>query len=255
MVQKQQNAWQLSLQLSLQKSKRFFMRMAIKLAMHFKWLKAARYTQEELNELLAASFPQTIPLAIANSQGQLTILNAELTMPMAQNKLHIQLFCALNVSVAKRDIYRAHLVATGSVLPYFDTQARVIRIRDMQLADIRLVNDDYAFIGSTTDLVTLFMPKPFKYLLLSTVQLTFSLLKGVVPSDVLNYLSLYSSGSKQRVLDYHKPEIENILLAKIEQEDWFYELDESDFEEQIFAEYGQHIEIEDGDLVFKFHLD
>ncbi|REL27642.1 hypothetical protein DXX93_14480 [Thalassotalea euphylliae] len=246
-MQEQQTHWQ--------KCKLYFTRLAIKLAMRFKWLKAARYSQDELNELLAANFPQTIPLPIANSQGELTILNAELTMPLAQDKLHIQLFCAMSIRVAQRDIYRAHLVATGSVLPYFDTQERVIRIRDMQLAEIRLVNDDYAFIGSTTDLVTLFMPKPFKYLLLSTVQLTFSLLKGVVPNELLSYLSLYSSGSKQRVLDYHKPEIENILIDKVEQEDWFYELDESDFEEQIFAEYGQHIAVEDGHLVFKFHLD
>ncbi|WP_147302310.1 hypothetical protein [Thalassotalea euphylliae] len=246
-MQEQQTHWQ--------KCKLYFTRLAIKLAMRFKWLKAARYSQDELNELLAANFPQTIPLPIANSQGELTILNAELTMPLAQDKLHIQLLCAMNISVAQRDIYRAHLVATGSVLPYFDTEERVIRIRDMQLAEIRLVNDDYAFIGSTTDLVTLFMPKPFKYLLLSTVKLTFSLLKGVVPNDLLNYLTLYSSGSKQRVLDYHKPEIENTLVDKVEQEDWFYELDESDFEEQIFAEYGQHIAVEDGHLVFKFYLD
>ena len=238
-----------------QRCRLFFIRLAIKLAMRFKWLKAARYTQEELNELLATSFPQTLPLSIANSKGELTLLNAELTMPPAQDKLHIQLFCSLNISIAQQDIYRAHVVATGSVLPYFDTKQRVIRIRDMQLADIRLVNDDYAFIGSTADLVTLFMPKAFKYLLLSTVKLTLSLLKGIVPSELITYLNLYSSGSKQRVLDFHKPEIEKLLITKIEQEDWYYELDESDFEEQIFAEYGQDIAVEDGQLVFKFQLD
>jgi len=98
------------------------------------------------------------------------------------------------------------------------------------------------------------MPKPFKYLLVSTVNTTLSLLKGFVPTELLNYLTLYSSGSKQKVLDFHQADIERLILEEVEQEDWCYPLDETDFEEQLFAEFGQTVVVEKGHLVFKFHL-
>jgi len=76
-----------------------------------------------------------------------------------------------------------------------------------------------------------------------------------VPNELINYLELFSSGSKQQVLDYHKKDIAQLVLAKVEQQDWRYLLDESDFEEQLFAEFGQEVAVENEHLVFKFHLD
>jgi len=230
---------------------RWFARLMIR----FKLVRQVRYSQGELNDMLAANFPHSMQLSLPGSKGLLSLLNAELSMPMAQDKLHIQLYCSFTVSVAGQDIYRAHLVVAGTVTPYYIETEKAIRLKEMQLADIRLVNDDYAFIGSTTELATLFMPRSFKYLLASTVHITLALLKGVVPNELLNYLNLYSSGSKQRVLDYHQAEIQRLLLKEVEQEDWCYLLDESDFEEQLFAELGQEVMVEDGFLAFKFHLD
>ncbi|MBO9489040.1 hypothetical protein J7384_01565 [Endozoicomonas sp. G2_1] len=235
-----------------QKCRNYFTQLAIKLAIRLNWLEQAVYTQDELNELLVTNFPHQIPLNIANSQGELTMLSAELTMPLGQDKLHLQFYCALRLSVAGQDIYRAHIVASGSVLPYYDAALSAIRVKDMRLAEIRLVNDDYAFVGSTSELVTLFMPKPVKSLLFGGVQLTLSLLQGLIPGELMNYLSLYSSGSKQRILDFHRPEIERTLIEEVEQDDWCYQLDESDFEEQVFAMYGQSMAVEEGKLVFKF---
>ncbi len=75
-----------------------------KLAIRSKWLKEASYTQDELNEMLATNFPQTLPVPLINSEGELTLLNAELSMPLGQDKLHIQLLCAFKISVAGHDI-------------------------------------------------------------------------------------------------------------------------------------------------------
>ena len=52
-----------------------------------------------------------------------------------------------------------------------------------------------------------------------------------------------------------KQDIAQLVLAKVEQQDWRYLLDESDFEEQLFAEFGQEVVVENEHLVFKFHLD
>jgi len=226
-----------------------------KLLIRSKIIKEARYSCTELNDMLATNFPQNIHLPLPGSEGQLVLLDAELSMPLAQEQLHIQLYCSFSVRVANHDIYRAHLLISGTVTPYYVAEEKALRLKNMQLSELRLVKDDYAFIDSTTELATLFMPKPFKYLLLSTVNTTLSLLKGLVSAELLNYLTLYSSGSKQKVLDFHQADIKRLILEEVEQEDWCYPLDETDFEEQLFAELGQQVVVENGFLVFKFHLD
>ena len=235
--------------------KRTLNKFFAKLLIRFKLIKAARYNGAELNDMLATNFPQKIQLPLPGSEGQLILLNAELSMPLSQEQLHIQLYCSFSVKVASHDIYRAHLIISGTVTPYYVAKEKALRLKKMQLSELRLVKDDYAFIDSTTELATLFMPKSFKYLLLNTVNTTFSLLKGFIPAELLNYLTLYSSGSKQTVLDFHQTDIERLILEEVEQEDWRYPLDETDFEEQLFAELGQEVVVENGFLVFKFHLD
>ena len=237
------------------KFKRRLNKFFAKLLIRSKLIKEARYNGAELNDMLATNFPQKIQLPLPGSEGQLVLLNVELSMPLAQDQLHIQLYCSFSVKVANHDIYRAHLIISGTVTPYYVAEEKALRLKNMQLSELRLVKDDYAFIDSTTELATLFMPKSFKYLLLSTVNTTFSLLKGFVPTELLNYLTLYSSGSKQKVLDFHQADIERLILEEVEQEDWCYPLDETDFEEQLFAELGQLVVVENGFLVFKFHLD
>jgi hypothetical protein len=235
--------------------KRAFNQFVAKLLIRSKMIKESRYSCAELNDMLATNFPQTMQLPLPGSEGQLILLNAELSMPHAQHQLHIQLYCSFSVSVVNHDIYRAHLLISGIVTPYYLAEDKTLRLKNMQLSELRLVKDDYAFINSTTELATIFMPKSFKFLLLSSLNTTFSLLKDFVPAELLNYLTLYSSGSKQKVLDFHHADIERLILAEIEQDDWCYPLDETDFEEQLFAEFGQVVVIENGHLVFKFHLD
>ena len=226
-----------------------------KLLIRYKMVKESRYSATELDDMLATNFPQTMQLPLPGSEGKLVLLNAKLSMPLAQDQLHIQLSCSFSVSVANHDIYRAHLIISGTVTPYYAVEEKALRLKNMQLSELRLVNDDYAFIDSSTELATLLMPKKFKSLLLNSLNTTFSLLKGVVPTELLNYLNLYSSGSKQKVLDFHQADIERLILKEVEQEDWCYPLDETEFEEQLFAELGQVMIVENGFLVFKFHLD
>ena len=234
-----------------QKINLFFAKVLIRTKM----IKEARYSSAELNDMLATNFPQTILFPLPGSNGKLILLNAELSMPIAQEKLHIQLYCSFSVNVTNHDIYRAHLSISGTVTPYYIPDEKALRLKNMQLSELNLIKDDYAFIDSSTELATLFMPNSFKSILTNTVNTTFSLLKGLVPTELLNYLSIYSSGSKQKVLDFHHADIERLILKEVEQEDWCYPLDETDFEEQLFAEFGQLVIVEDGFLVFKFHLD
>ncbi len=237
------------------KFKRTLIHFFAKLLIRFKMIKEARYSCAELNDMLSANFPHTIQLPLPVSEGQLVLLNVELSMPLEQEQLHIQLFCSFSVKVANHNIYRAHLLISGIVTPYYVAEEKALRLKNMQLSELILVKDDYAFINSTTDLASIFIPKPFKYLLFNSLNATLSLLKDFVPTELLNYLTLYSSGNKQKVLDFHQADIERLILEEVEKEDWCYPLDETDFEEQLFAELGQLVVVENGSLVFKFHLD
>lgn len=234
---------------------RLFIKFFAKLFIRLKRIKHVHYDEEELNKLLINFFPKKLNMPLVNSEGELTILNVEISMPLDQNKLHAQLFCSFVIMVVGKAIYRAHLVVTGTVVPYYIADKKEIRLKNLQISEIRLVNDDFAFIGSATELAMFYVPKPFKLLMGSTVHITLSLLKGVIPNELLSYVTLYSSGSKQKVLDFHTPEIEHLIHKEIEQNSSYYPLDESDIEEKLFADMGKEIVVENGKLVFKFHID
>jgi hypothetical protein len=53
-------------------------------------------------------------------------------------------------------------------------------------------------------------------------------------------------------LDYHKPQIENLIIELAASEDMQYSLDINDFEESLFIQYGKEIIVEQGNVRFKF---
>jgi hypothetical protein len=75
---------------------------------------------------------------------------------------------------------------------------------------------------------------------------------GTTASEANSYLQMYLSGSKQKILDYHKPQIENIIVELAASEDMQYSLDTNDFEENLFIQYGKEVVVEERHLRFKF---
>lgn len=228
---------------------RWFVRQLIR----FKYIKHSFYTERQLNKMLSIHFPQTIKIPYKGSDAKLTIMNAELSLPLDENKIDLQMYCSFLVRVKSIDTYRAHIIISSQVTPVYDQEEKAIRLNDVRLNDIRLVDDDYAFIRSTKDLISELMPLGMGGIFSMTVSTTLSVLKGILPSEIVNYLNLYTSGSKQKVLDYHKPEIEQMITKKIEKENWLYRLDETDFEQKMFSELGREIYVKDGKLIFRFH--
>lgn len=70
--------------------------------------------------------------------------------------------------------------------------------------------------------------------------------------EAMAYLQLYLSGSKQRVLDYHKPQLEALITTLAEENYLEYPLDKSDWQELLFFYYGKTVAIEEQELRFKF---
>jgi hypothetical protein len=80
----------------------------------------------------------------------------------------------------------------------------------------------------------------------------FSIMTGTTASEANSYLQVYLSGSKQKVLDYHKPQIESTIVALAAGGGMQYSLDVNDFEEGLFIQYGKKVVVEQGHLRFKF---
>jgi hypothetical protein len=80
----------------------------------------------------------------------------------------------------------------------------------------------------------------------------FSIMTGTTTSEANSYLQMYLSGSKQKVLDYHKPQIEKLIVDLAAGDDMQYSLDINDFEEGLFIQYGKEVIVEEGNLRFKF---
>jgi hypothetical protein len=85
-----------------------------------------------------------------------------------------------------------------------------------------------------------------------TMKTAFNIMTGTTTSEANSYLQMYLSGSKQKVLDYHKPQIENIIVELAASEEMQYSLNIDDFEESLFIQYGKEVVVEDRHLRFKF---
>ena len=66
------------------------------------------------------------------------------------------------------------------------------------------------------------------------------------------YLKLYLSGSKQAILDYHKPQIDNAITRQLTQDDLSHRMRDTQWREVLFARLGKNVRVEDN--VLRFYL-
>lgn len=70
--------------------------------------------------------------------------------------------------------------------------------------------------------------------------------------QAVEYLKLYLSGSKQAVLDFHKPQIEKAILDKMATLPLHHIMREDQWREVLFARYGKTVRVEPSSLRFYF---
>ena len=72
-------------------------------------------------------------------------------------------------------------------------------------------------------------------------------------SDIAaNYLQIYTSGSKQAVLDYHKPQIHNAIASQFTPDDLSHSMRASQWREVLFSRLGKSVRVEEN--VLRFYL-
>ncbi len=225
---------------------------AAKLMIKFGKLKHAEYSSAELKEIIDKYLPIGFKIDVPVGKGDLTLLEAQISMPKNCNVINIEILGSIIIGPVGSPIYRAHLIVKLEAHPIYEPATNTVSVDKVLVADMQLVNDEYAIIEDSRDLLSLLFPRPLQNLLSGTVKSAFGLMTGGVSDVASNYLKLYLSGSKQRVFDYHRPQIETLVNDFAKTDALRYELDPANFEEQLFCLYGKEVAVEDGLLRFKF---
>lgn len=219
----------------------------------FRRVKSVSMSAQEINELLDENLPETFEIPVPGCKGELIIQQAEVSMPPLKDHFVVELRCALHIETMANPIYRAHVNIGGIAWPAFDTEHGRIYLNNIKVQNIKLVQDEYALLKDTRHLMVKLMPGPLRSVLGATMKTTLNVISNSSIKDAQNYLSIYVFGNKQKVLDYHKPELEKVIKQINDNGDLSYDLDKSIFEEQLFAELGKNVRVQNGELQFVFH--
>jgi len=223
-----------------------------RLLIKFGKLRHIDYTATELSDMANQYVPKTFSLESPIGNGELTLLEVQVKMPYQHNVLKVELLSSIIIGALTRPIYRAHVMIVMQAHPRYDTETNTVMISELNVKDVKLVNDEYMLIEDSRDILSLVFPKQLQNLVSGTVKTALGIMTGGGSDKVKDYLNLYLKGSKQSILAYHRPEIEGLVEQYAHQDKLQYQLKNAPFEEYLFCLYGKAVVVEDGVLRFKF---
>lgn len=214
------------------------------------------FTADELNEFIQPHFPRQFPIDVPAGQGTLNASRARLQFSPSQQRLALECFCELEVNVLDARLYRAHVIIVLSAQPEYRSESGKLRLHDLSVDVIQLVNDSHSFVRDTSDLIFELLPgltlgKSLTNLLTQPLISAASIATTGRSDKLVNYLQLYLSADKQKILDHHKPEIARRLLTQIDENELFYVLGDT-WREKTFLRWGRHVTVESHALRFNF---
>lgn len=233
--------WRLTLRL-------FTARMLIKMGK----LTHTDFSSAELKEAVDKHLPETFSIEVPVSKGELILLKADISMPKNKNVINVRLFGSIIIGPTSKPIYRAHVNVQIDVYPFYDAVKNAVYVEKMMTRDVKLVNDEYAIVEDSRELLGLVFPRALQNLVTGTMKSAFGLMTAGGSDVATDYVKLYLSGSKKRILDYHIPQIEKLVSEFARRDDLHYQLSNENFEEHLFCLYGKEVVVEDGQLRFKF---
>lgn len=237
----------------LGKNQDFWRQWLAKWAIRCKKIKQVSIELHEVEALINDQMPFQFEVETPGGLGNMSLIEVRLSIPEDSTYLQATCLCNLRIKVKQTLVYNSHIRLMFDAKPKYYCQEKTIGLTEVKVGRIELISDQYSLIKDPLTLFTNLLPKPVKSLLNFTVTSSQLLLEGVVNNRIMQYLSLYSGGSKQKVLDYHQAEIENKVKRLLEDPHHHYPLDLQVFEEALFAQYGKTIKIANGLIFFVFH--
>jgi hypothetical protein len=223
-----------------------------KCLIRFKRLKHVDYSVDDISKLIQPHLPISLPISVPRGVGRFTLSKVSITMPLTSHYIQAEILGGIEITYLGNPIYRAHIILNVKAAPQYAPTAKNILLNDIRITNIHMLNDEYSILKDTSSLINLFVPSPVLSMMTGTMKTAFSIMTGTTASEANSYLQVYLSGSKQKVLDYHKPQIESTIVALAAGGGMQYSLDVNDFEEGLFIQYGKKVVVEQGHLRFKF---
>lgn len=215
-------------------------------------LKYDQFNEQELNDLIVPHFPQTLEIPVPIGKGQLTLLEGEISMPESTNRIHLQLLCRMEIRVLANPIYRAHLAVVVSADPQYLVPHVTLTIENIRVDEVALINDEYALLSDTSKIIDSLSPVQLSGLLATPMKSALNILTAGTSNQAINYLQMYVGGSKQKILDYHRPQIENHVIQAIANNDLTFTLDPAEWRQNLFSRLGKQVIVEQRELRFYF---
>lgn len=241
------------LEISTYNFKSRFQRLCAHLLVRFKYIKRVPFELNTVNQLVKQQLPQQLSMTIPGGTGELSILDSHFSVISDKSCLQVEVLCNFSVNVKKTVIYNTHLQLLLEVSPIYLPIDKMISLSNVKVVAVKLISDNYSVIKDTGNIIRSFLPKPLNSIINLTMSSTQMILNHKTINSVTQYLSLYSSGSKQIILDYHRADIEKKIIDIAKSKVMQYQLNESIFEEKLFSQYGKKISIEDNQLYFDFY--
>jgi hypothetical protein len=209
-------------------------------------------TADDLNNLLDKQLPETFSIRDSTGGGELIVQSALLTMPEDSNCFSVNLSCSLKIAVLGNQVYEASLTASLTAEPDYQKSTKKIRLKNGSLKKITVLKDELTMIQQVQSSAEDLVPEAFRGLLKSSIETAVSMFDAFSSTNTKGNIEQIKNESRQNFLDFHHKEIEEHLLSLLEDENAYYQIDNTDTESRIFIELGSSVSVKDGRLHFRF---
>ncbi|WP_218311412.1 DUF1439 domain-containing protein [Alteromonas antoniana] len=211
-----------------------------------------KFTEDELTALAAEFYPYDFAINTPAGQGNVTLQRGQVFFNQKDNRVCLQSLASIDIQALGSRLYRAHLVVVVSASPRYDKETATLHFEHVDVDDIRLINDDYSLIQDTRFLINKLVPGGLAGLFSSSVKNVLSLVSAGTSNQAVSYLQLYLDGSKQKILDYHRPQIAAKLIAMTKDMPLHHTMRDDVWREVLFRRYGERVVVANNALEFQF---
>ncbi len=250
----------------IDKIKQWFTRLFV----HMGGVPSAPIEISEVNQLINAWLPTHFDLSIPGGRERMESANLELVrielsaFPVessvessthsesCKERLQAVIDCKFEVTMNSSVVFKTKLALELQADPDYSEEHKSVGVRNAELKKIDFVTGKDSFIKDVSNLANGILPSPLRGLFNVAMASTSVILGDEVVNGMTKYLSLYNSGNQQRIVDYHKKDIENKIIGLTQDTSFRYQLNAANFEEKLFSDYGKKIIVQDGKLLFEF---
>jgi len=217
------------------------------LLVRFKLLKKASVEITDIQKVITSHLPVSFDVPIPGGDGELNLLDITLCLNN-RDSVSAKILCNFSVKIKKSIIYNSHVQVDLDAKPDYCQSTKTISPTDFKVISLKLISDKHSVIKDTSKIIAGILPEPLKTMFITTLLSTGVVLDSIGISELARYLSLYLTGSKQRILDFHHLDIEKIIINYAKSESLAHHLDETDLEERLFAKYGVEMAVQNEHL-------